>query len=302
MLRYSLRQLEIFVTIAKTGKVSQAADQLALSQSAVSNALAEFERHFSMQLFDRQGKRLRLNSLGNALLPQAEAMLQRAYDLQQSLGQHTPAVEAVKLGATLSIGNYLAIDVVNQYHQHYPGRVHLSVENTSRIVDKVVRFELDVGLIEGEVNHSELLIEPWQPDELWLFCAPDHPLAHRTDLTDADLVQTSWILRESGSGTRQAFEQAMHGLVAQLDIQLQLQHIDGIKVAVERGLGISCLSRLTLRDAVRQGRFVRLMMPARNWHRELYLITHRRKYQSAAVKQLIKTCQSVTADPIRNDV
>src|SRR5690606_40611058 len=108
-----------------------------------------------------------------------------------------------------------------------PGaQVKLTVENTSSITQKVRNFELDIGLIEGELQDDALTVIPWRDDELSLFCAPTHPLAGRPTLTDEDLVSADWILREAGSGTRQGFNRAVYGLLPQLKIRLQLQHTE----------------------------------------------------------------------------
>ena len=122
----------------------------------------------------------------------------------------------LKVGATLSIGNYLAIHILSDFKRLYPqANALLEVANTTKISDKVANFELDIGLIEGEITHSELNVIPWREDELVVFCAPSHPFAQQKSLSDKDLIKAQWILRESGSGTRQAFDFAMHGILSQ---------------------------------------------------------------------------------------
>ncbi|HYQ43938.1 MAG TPA: LysR substrate-binding domain-containing protein, partial [Polyangiaceae bacterium] len=118
---------------------------------------------------------------------------------------------------------------------------------------------------------------------LVVFCAPQHPFAKQSALDDADLVQASWIVREPGSGTRQAFEHAMHGIMPDLKIVLELQHTEAIKSAVEAGLGVGCVSRVALAEAFRYGTLVPCQVPHRDFHRWFYAVLHERKYQSAAV-------------------
>src|SRR5690625_7955348 len=115
--------------------------------------------------------------------------------------------------------------------QHPGTRVHLQVANTAEIVREVKHFEMDMGLIEGEINDPELEVIPWRDDELVVFCAPDHPLAGKNTLTDEDLLTATWILREPGSGTRQTFDRALHGLLPDLNVLLELQHTEAIKRA-----------------------------------------------------------------------
>lgn len=175
-MRYTLRQLEVFVATARYENISRAADTLAMSQSAASEALRELERQFGIQLFERTGRRLQLNELGRTVRPRAEALLERAAELEQVLAQHHEP-GPIKVGATLTIGNYLAVGTMARYMAEQPGaRVTLEVANTASIVQRVAGFELDLGLIEGERYNPDLEMMPWRDDELVVFCAPSHPL------------------------------------------------------------------------------------------------------------------------------
>lgn len=289
-MRYTLRQLEVFLTIARCGNLTQAANLLAMSQSAASSALKDLETQFDLQLFDRIGRRLQLNEQGKALQPKAQSLLEQADEIERMLLSHDDAGH-LAVGATLSIGNYLAVGLVAQYKSRYPkADVRLEVNNTHHIVEQLRRFELDVGLIEGEINDPELDIQPWQSDELVVFCGTEHPLANQSVLTDQQLADADWILRESGSGTRQAFDRAMHGLLPQLKIAMELQHTEAIKHAVEAGLGLGCLSRITLGNAFQSGRLVPLTVPQRDFHRSLYLVLHKQKYRSTGLDAWLALC------------
>lgn len=290
-MRYSFRQLEVFLAAAHFDNISRAAEHLAMSQSAASGALKELERQFDVQLFDRVGKRLQINELGRVLRPQAEALLEQARALEQALAQHSD-IGHIKVGATLTIGNYLAVGIVARYMAEQPAaRVSLEVANTKSIAAKVLDFELDIGLIEGEYHHPDLNILPWREDELAVFCSPKHPLAKQLQISDADLLAQPWILREPGSGTRQAFERAMHGLLPQLNITLELQHTEAIKRAVEANLGIGCLSSITLEEAIRDKRLVKLALPHKDFHRHFYFVLHKQKYRSAGIQRWLELCQ-----------
>jgi DNA-binding transcriptional LysR family regulator len=295
-MHFTLRHIEVFLATAWHENVSQAAESLSMSQSAASAALKEFEQRFDMQLFDRVGKRLQLNDFGKSLRPRAEALLSQAREFEQLLLHQGEAGE-IKVGATLTIGNYLAVPIMAEYMNRYPGaKVKLIVENTSSITQKVRNFELDIGLIEGELQDDALTVIPWRDDELSLFCAPTHPLAGRPTLTDEDLISADWILREAGSGTRQGFNRAVYGLLPQLRIRLQLQHTEAIKRAVEAGLGIGCLSKITLQEAFRRGSLLPLYAPHRDWMRRFYFILHKQKYRSAGINNWINLCQEEGAD------
>ena len=289
-MKYTLRQLEVFLATASHCNISRAAEQLFMTQSAASNALKGLEQHYDMKLFDRIGKRLQLNDQGKLIRPQAEALLAQARELELTLLQQAEN-GLLQVGATMTIGNYLAVDLVAEYGRLHPdSQIKLQVENTESIAAKVVNFELDVGLIEGELNNPELDVIPWQNDELVVFCAPDHPFAKIGKINDEQLLQAQWVLREKGSGTRQTFDRAMHGLLPQLNISLELQHTEAIKRAVESKLGIGCLSRVALHDAFEKGRLIPLTTPTRDFSRQFYFIIHRQKYRSVSMQRWLQLC------------
>ena len=294
-MHYTLRQLEVFLAVARTENISRAAETLAMSQSAVSGALSELERHFDVLLFDRIGKRLQLNELGRILWPRVESLLAQAAELELTLKHHN-AVGNLTIGATLTIGNYLAVELIARFMAEQPGaRVGLQVGNTAEIARKVLTFEIDLGLIEGDMHHADLDVVPLREDELVVFCAPSHPYAGRPELSDADLRAATWITRESGSGTRQAFEKAMSGLLPELTIMLELQHTEAIKRAVEANLGLGCISRVALREAFRRGSLIELPVRHRDFRRHFYFVLHRHKYRSAGIQHWLDLCRRYDA-------
>ena len=291
-MHYTLRQLEVFLAAAHTENITRAAQQLSMSQSAASSALKDLEQQFNIQLFDRIGKRLQINELGRALRPQAEALLDQAQALEQGFRRHDQVGE-LKVGATLTIGNYLAVDIMAEFINRHPAaKVALNVANTATISQQVLNFDLDVGLIEGELHHPDLEVTKWREDELQIFCSPKHPLATKKNLSNADLLSAQWILRESGSGTRQAFDRALHDLLPDLNIRLELQHTEAIKRAVETGLGIGCLSKLSLQSALETKRLVALEAKSRDFKRYFYFILHRQKYRSEGILRWLELCRN----------
>jgi DNA-binding transcriptional LysR family regulator len=290
-MKYTLRQLEVFLATARHENISRAAQDLAMSQSAASDSLRELEHQFDVQLFDRIGKRLQLNDFGRSLLPRAEELLARAQELEASLSTHEES-GTLKIGTTFSIGNALCVPLIQQYRQRYPdSQVSVELANTGRISAMVAGFELDLGLIEGEINDPTLEITPWREDELVIFCSPQHPLARKAWLSRQDLLAASWILRESGSGTRQTFDRVLHDLQPQLRIELELQSAEAILQAVRADMGLGCLSLLLLQDAFARGELVPLRARGRDFRRNFYLIIHRQKYRSAAIRHWLQLCK-----------
>ncbi len=289
-MKFTLRQLQVFLATAHHENISQAAQSLNMSQSAASESLKTLESHFNMRFFERHGKTLKLNEMGRQFWPRVESLLVQAETLEKEFISQ-PSIGTLKVGATLTIGNYLLVPLIAEYMSKFgESKVELHVHNTTKIVEDIVNFELDVGLIEGEINHPQLLITPWREDELIPFCSASHPLAKKSQLSDQDLMQAEWIMRESGSGTRQTFERAMHGLMPKLNIALELEHTEAIKRAVSTGFGISCLSKVCLEDAFDRGELVPLNVPDRNFRRDFYVIMQKQKYLSKPIMQWLKLC------------
>lgn len=300
-MKYTLRQIEIFVAICRTESVSRAAEMLSLSQSATSTALSELERQFDLQLFDRVGKTLRINETGLQLLPKAVELLDRASEIENQLRGHA-GFGYMKIGATLTVGNYLATILVAKFLQEHPeSRIQLQVHNTSTVVQQIANHELDLGLIEGDCNHPDIEVQPWVADELVIFAAPNHPLAALKEITIDQLLQEHWILREKGSGTRATFDRAFHNNHAKLHIRLELEHTEAIKRAVESGLGVGCISRLALKDAFRRGSLVPLATPELNLGRYFYFLWHKQKYQTTGMREFIALCKAMVIGAERSD-
>ena len=301
-MRYTLRQLEIFVAVARHESVSRAADELALSQSATSTALGELERQFDTQLFDRIGKALRLNELGQVLLPHAVQLMEHAVEIETLLARQTD-FGPLQIGATLTVGNYLATLIAADFLRRHPSaQVKLSVHNSATIVHQLIHYELDLGLIEGSCRHPDLHVEPWVEDELVVFCAPGHPLARGEPVDLPELAAQDWILRETGSGTRETFDQALRHFYGHLNVRLELEHTEAIKRAVESGLGVGCISRLALREAIRRGSLVAVETPELDLRRQFQFVTHRRKYVTAGMREFIDLCRRMTAGAARSDL
>lgn len=300
-MKFTIRQLEVFVAVGRTDSVSRAAEELPLSQSATSTALAEFERQFNVQLFDRVGKSLRLNELGQQLLPRAVDLLDRGKEIEELL-EGRSGFGPLNIGATLTIGNYLTTLIVAKFLQSHPeSRVRLQVHNTATIVQQIARYELDLGLIEGECQHPDIEVHPWIEDELVVFCAPGHPLAKKGTASVERLLAEPWILREKGSGTRETFDRAMRDQHARLNIRLELEHTEAIKRAVESGLGIGCISRLALKDAFRRGSLVPLDTPRLDLRRHFHFLLHKQKYRTAGMRAFLALCKEMTAGVRRSD-
>ena len=284
-LRYSLRELEVFAAIARHGSVSRAAHAVALTQSAASQALAKLERALGRPLFDRCGRKLVLGEHGRLLWPRAQALLDAAGQLQDLLagGQLS-----LRLGASTTIAGYVLAPLLAALRAAHPqARVRLMAGNTAEVVAAVAALELDFGLIEGACHHPDLDVSDWREDELILIAPPGHPIARRR-ASRAQLAQAPWLLREPGSGTREVVERWLRAHVGAVRVDMELGNSEAIRRAVSAGLGLSCLSRHVVAEALAAGTVARVRTGLPPLTRPLRLIRHRARAPTAGMRAFLE--------------
>lgn len=285
----TLRQLEVFTEVLKSGSTTQASMVLALSQSAVSAALSDLDTQLSVRQFDRVGKRLVVNEHGRLLYPKAMALLEQASEIEQLFKGESGAL---RIAASSTIGNYILPPMMAAYRRDFPVTpLELHVGNSHDVISAVAEFNADLGLIEGPCHMPELTTQSWLEDELVVFAAPDHPLL-REPVTLARLAEAPWILRETGSGTREVVEHLLLSHLPHFDLVMELGNSEAIKHAVRYGIGISCLSRRVIEEQLSNGTLVEVPLPGINLHRSLYLIHHRQKHISKALARFLSYCQA----------
>jgi DNA-binding transcriptional LysR family regulator len=293
----TLRQLQIFVAIGETGGTTTAAQSISLSQSAVSAALNELENLLQAKLFDRVGKRLLLNDNGRILMSQARSILDVARTLEtQFLASGNTTSSLLRVGASTTIGNYVLPALIARFCEAAPGaQIDLRIGNTSEIVEEVANFKVDIGFIEGPCHRTEVAVIPWLVDELVIVSSPTHPLAIQQNseqkIRIKDLRKVDWLLREPGSGTREAVEQVLLPHLHYINEGMIFGNAEAIKRAVAEKLGISCLSRWVISDLLASGRLVILQTPLPQLSRRFYLVHHKKKMLSTALDRFIGHCR-----------
>jgi DNA-binding transcriptional LysR family regulator len=294
-LRLTLRQLEVFAATARTGSTRAAADRVARSQSAASTALAALEAAIGAPLFDRVGRRLVVNENGRALLPLTISLLDQAGELQ-SLFSREPATP-LRIAASFTIGEYLLPALIARWKKAHPqATARLLIGNTSEVIDAIVAFDVDVGFIEGRQRHPDLVFRRWLADELVVFAAPGHPLAGRTVGT-AELAAAAWVLREPGSGTREASDRWLLEKVRPLRVDLELGSNEAIKRVVAAGVGIGCLSRDAVAEALSSGWLAEIRTRLPRASRALTIAVHRERRPGRVAQAFIAGCRAEEKAP-----
>jgi DNA-binding transcriptional LysR family regulator len=287
-MRISFKQLQVFAAIAKHENISLAADEVALTQSAMSMSLKELESQLNTPLFTRQGKRLKLNNAGSLLQPKVQKLLQLAQEIEQ-FAKQDELTGQLRIGASSTIGNYLAPAIIAEFLTLFPHlHIDLKVANTEQIIDDMRHMRIDIGLIEGICDVPQLERHAWRDDDLRIFCATSHPLAKKKNISMSDLAEASWILRESGSGTRTIFTNAISQQFQPQAQLLELGNSEAIKQAVKTGFGISCLSEIAIAAELQYKELTVLNIPELDLHRQLFIIKHKSQFNSR-VEQAFET-------------
>jgi DNA-binding transcriptional LysR family regulator len=257
--------------VAELGSFSRAADQLFISQPAVSQSIRDLEQQIGMVLLDRSARPVALTAAGTVLFAYAqriaaeERAAERALNQLRSLDQGSIAV-----GASSTIGIYLLPPLIARFHQRYPAvRLFLDIGNTQQIVQHLRAATLDVAFVEGPVDPDGLLVVPWQRDELMVIAPPDHPLVQAKTVALADLLAEPFVLREQGSGTREVIEAALRDHGVTLRVPLELGSTEAIKRAVAAGMGLAIVSQATVTSELVSGQLCQLAVPELTLTRQL---------------------------------
>jgi DNA-binding transcriptional LysR family regulator len=286
-MRLTLRQLDVMVAVAHSGSTTEAGRRLALSQSAVSAALAELEAQLGTRVFDRVGKRVVLNDAGRLLLPRALALLDQVRGIETLFAD---GAAALRIGASTTVGNYLMPAVLGAFTRAWPrAGFELEVGNTQDVIEAVAGYRVDLGFIEGPCHDDAIDVEPWLVDPLVVVASPQHELAQRC-ATTPELAQARWILREPGSGTREAVEALLLPHLRSFGAAMHLGNSEAIKHAVAERLGISCLPLRVVHDMLEARRLVCLDTPLPPLERTLYRIHARNKSFSPALQRFSDHC------------
>jgi len=294
--RLTLRQLQAFVAVARAGSTMAAAQEIPLSQSAVSASLNELEALLGGKLFNRVGRRLVLNEHGRSMLARARVLLDEARAIESQFGTagHAPAPR-LRIAASTTIGNWVLPRVIAAYRrQEDDVRLALEIGNTLQVARAVAEFEVDLGFIEGPTTEPQLAVRPWMADELVIVCAKRHPLARaRRRVSLARLREASWLAREAGSGTREVVERALQPHLHAMKAEMELGSTEAITQAAAEGLGLACVSRCTVEDMLKLGRVVVLRTALPKLQRTFYLVHHERRYMSPTLERFIAHCLAI---------
>jgi len=268
----TLEQLKVFVAVAERQHVTRAAAVLNLAQSAVSAAIAALEARHGAKLFHRVGRGVELTEAGALFLVEARAVLARveaAGLVLSELGDLKRGTLAVHASQTIA-GYWLPRHLVAFRHK-YPGiDIRLTIGNTAQGAAALHEGAADLAFIEGMIEDPMLTKEQVARDQLVIVVGTEHAWSATDPLEPDRLIETDWVLREPGSGTRSTFEAALQGFGVSpgaLRLALELPSNEAVRAAVEAGLGATAISASVAAPSLESGLLhrVRFNLPERDF-------------------------------------
>jgi DNA-binding transcriptional LysR family regulator len=251
----TLDQLRVFLAVVEYLHFTRAAEALYISQPAVSAAIQNLEEQYGVRLFHRIGRQIEITEAGKLLQAEAQKIIDQVVLTERGLQELNDLQRGeLKLGSSLTIGNYWLPDKISQFKRQYPGiSVNCSLANTEEICEGTATGQFDLGLVEGEVKptlKTSLEEEIVGSDRLLIVVGKSHPWFERTKISLTELYTTDWVMREPGSGTQQRFEEALQNWgieVTELNIILVLNSGEMVKAVIENGVGATAISELMVK-------------------------------------------------------
>lgn len=283
-------QLRIFIAVAERAHMTRGAAAAGTTQSAASAAIAALERRYGAKLFNRVGRGIELTETGLRFLPEARAVLNRMRAAAAVLEDRPDVVRgSISIAASQTIANHWLPRRLTTFHERYPDvRLDVAIANTRQVEAAIVEGTADIGLVEGRTDNDELVRRAVDRDRLVLVAANERKLPSADETGRLDLKSVSWVVRETGSGTRGVLEdlaaQQGHSL-DDLPIFLVLPANEAVCEAVEAGAGATIISEHVVAAAIADGR-----LSARNIDlppRDFALLRHRDRHAGVAVRALI---------------
>ncbi len=273
----TIRHLKIFLAVAESGSMSAAAKKLYITQPSVSQAVRELEDHYQIRLFERLNHRLYITDEGRRLLNEARPIIQN-FDMLETNMTRMQGHHRLRIGVSMTVGTCVLPRLQQDLATSLSGRIlYFYSGNTHTIEDKLLRSELDFGIVEGIVHAPDLVSIPIIDDFLVLCCSNDHPLASRPVLYPRDLADASFAIREEGSGTRALFEKYLKSRHIDMRISLEATSPETIRAMVKTSRMMTVMSVRLLEEDIRSRAIHVFRSTGHSWNRTFKLVHHKNK-------------------------
>jgi DNA-binding transcriptional LysR family regulator len=247
MLHLTLRQLKVFESVARHLSYSRAADELHLTQPAVSMQIKQLEGNISLPLFEQLGKCIYLTDAGRELYQYSRSISQQLADMEVALDE-LKGMERGKLNiSVVTTANYFAPHLLAKFCQRYTGvTVSLNVSNRETVLKQLSDNLIDLAIMGQPPDHLDIDSQSFMENPLVVVAPPNHPLCKEKNIAVKRLASEIFLVRESGSGTRSAMERFFAAHEIKINKGMETDTTEAIKQAVQAGMGLGIMSRHTV--------------------------------------------------------
>lgn len=254
MRQATLRQLKVFEAVARLTSFSRAAEELHLTQPAVSSQVNKLEVHAGLALFEQLGKKIYLTAAGNELLHHSRLIIQQFEDAQAAMTQFKGVAGGKLNVAVISAGDYFFPRLLVEFAVRHQGvTLNLSVHNREDLLVHLADNLTDLAVMVRPPKGADTLDEPFAPHPYVIVARADHPLVGAGRLPISRVIREPFIVRETGSDTWQSMAEGFGRHLARLNVVMQIKSTETIKQAVIAGMGISFLSAHTVSRELHAG-------------------------------------------------
>lgn len=285
----TLKELSFFYKLCENPQVTQVALELNVSQSAISLAIKSLENSLNEQLFDRIGKKLILNEKGKYFKEKTFSHYLALKDAE-NIFQENKLAGNIKIAASKTISNYIMPNIYYDFLTKYSDvKMDILTINSSKIIDKILKSQLDIGLIEVDTQNSALIKEKLCDDELIIVTSDEN----YPKVAFIDAIKKRWILRETGSGTREIFINHIGKISKELDIFMQLQDFEEIKtILLNNPDTVTAISKVIVQKELKEKKLFQIKLKNLELKREFYLVYHKEKSKNLLFETLIEFIKS----------
>jgi DNA-binding transcriptional LysR family regulator len=289
----TFRHYQVFVAVCDTMNMTSAAQALYMSQSAVSQAIAELEKNYNVRLFERLSRKLYLTEAGEKLLSYARPLLRLNAEIDKDMTS-LQECGTIRIGASVTVGAYVLPRLVSGFKMKND-QIDIEVveDNTRQIEGMILTDQLDIGVIEGETVSPDLINRPFMDDELVLVCSRSHRFASQDSVEPKELEKEVFIVREKGSGTRKSFEDVMRTNGLNWHAAWTCNNADSIRMAVAEGIGISVISKLVVERDIASGLLSAPPVRGLQFKRAFKIVHHKNKFLTVPMRRFIEACMRV---------
>lgn len=296
----NFNQLRIFYHAAKNLNFTAAANDLFITQPAVTFQVKSFEEYCNLKLFKKKGRKVYLTDEGKTLYEFAEKVFRYEKEIESAIDEMRELKRGIlRLGTTKAYARYFMPLMITTFHKNFPNiKIQLNEGSSAEMIYSLADFKIEVAVIAKAIEHPEVNFIPFSKEEMALIVAPDHPLAQKKAISFRELEQEPFIMKENGSGTRKLVEEIFAKEKCSPNILMETSNTEFIKQLVQRGEGVSFLVREAVVSEIEEKSLIEMPLKGRKFFLEVSIAYLKGQVLSPPARAFVDTLTKLRAEDI----